>query len=140
MYFVSFYVDCAERPRWAEILACSASYAACFVDGGYPCSELIVGVEWYHLYCSRGAVALAVAAADAIGDGNAVFAYPHGVAYLRAYLLGQCYWLYCSCGAHFRAAVAFWSAISALVAHCGLHELLQVGGRSQHFVGALCHA
>lgn len=33
--FVSFHIYCAEWPCRAEILACSAAYAACFVDNRY---------------------------------------------------------------------------------------------------------
>ena len=77
MYFVSFYINSSERSGGAQILACSAAYAASLVDGGNVSSLFVVRVVGNHLYGSDGTMAGAIPALNAIGQWDAVFLDPY---------------------------------------------------------------
>lgn len=91
---MAFDIDGAEGTGGAEVLACTTADATFHVDDGYLAatifhvtSALLLGsgafaFEGNHLDGTRGAVAFAVAAGDLVGEHDAVFAYPDGMANL----------------------------------------------------------
>lgn len=136
---VSFDVDGAERACRAEVLAGSATDATFCVDGWNLGRFGVVGIGSNHLNGSRGTVAGTVAAADAIGQGHAIFLYPDGMTYSGGRFLLYADGTDGSCGAHFGTTGALRAAISALVGHFWLHQRGQFGRWSQHIVGASRH-
>ena len=84
---------------------------------------VLTAVVAHHLYGSCRAVACAVAAHDTVGHGQAVFSYPHGMAYLRARFLGFGQMPNSSRRAHLGAACAFGAAISVFITDAWLHQV-----------------
>lgn len=107
MYFVSFYVYCAERTRWAEVFAGTATDALLFVDNGDE-KQLLAGylfavgiapavtvatyarLQGHHLYGTGRALAGAESAWLAVLNGNTQLACPYGVTYLDGCSLFHC--------------------------------------------------
>ena len=137
--FVAFDVDGGEWAGGAEVLACAATDAACFVDGRDLRSIFGGTFERHHRNCAHRAMAFAVAAVNAIPNGNAVLLNPYGVTDLRARFLLEADGLDGTGGAHLRATVALRSTISQFITHGGLHHSEQVGRWAQHIVGTFAH-
>lgn len=72
MYFVSFYMDCCQRPCRAEVLTCSAADASFFVHYRYPERTRVVRILPYHADRSGRAVSCTVAAAYFVSIHDAV--------------------------------------------------------------------
>lgn len=81
----------------------------------------------------------AVAAFNPIGEDDAVFLRPHGVAYLYARLVFTLDGCNGSGRTYFATAMTFRTAVATLIRHRGLHQSHQVGGRTEHIVGTFSH-
>ena len=81
----------------------------------------------------------AVAAFNPIGEDDAVFLRPHGVAYLYARLVFTLDGCNGSGRTYFATAMTFRATIATLIRHRGLHQSHQVGGRTEHIVGTFSH-
>ena len=81
----------------------------------------------------------AVAAAHAVGEGQTVLAYPHGMSYVNGGLVGRRNLTDGSRGTHLAATAALRSAVAALERHLGLHEIAEARGGTQHVVGTGRH-
>ena len=135
MLFDALDEDCAEGTSRTHIFACSAAQTTLGVDHGNAWRILAAILLSYHLYCSVGAVTLAVVAGDAIFVSDAVVGYPHSCSYLCSALLLGHDGLYCSVGADVGTSGAGCAAESALERHFGLHEAIDAARGAQHIVG-----
>jgi hypothetical protein len=84
-------------------------------------------------------VAGTVATLYTIGQRDAVFLDPYGMAYLRRDLDLMADGLDGACRTYLRTTVALRTAVAALVGHDRLHEVHQVIGWTEYLVGALRH-
>jgi hypothetical protein len=79
MHFIPFHINRAKRSGGAEVLAGTTADAFVFVHrrhfDGTVRSFII-----HHLDGTRRAMALTIATTDAIGQNDAVFFYPYGMA------------------------------------------------------------
>ena len=143
MHLTSLYINGAEWSCGAQILACSAADTHVIVDYRYAqyltlidfltvgirpvtfCIHLEALVDRHHLYGSCRAVACAVTAGDAVGHGQTVLLYPYGMTYLYGSLLLLCYGTDGTSGTDVSASCALGAAISFLVLHDGLHEVVE---------------
>lgn len=73
------------------------------------------------LYSADRAMTGTVAAFHIIGDADAIFLYPYGVAYLNGRFISFGNRTDSSCRTYFRAFGAFGTAVTALVGHFRLH-------------------
>ena len=137
MLFDALDKDCTEGTCRANILACSAAQTTLGVDHGNAGRILAAILFSYHLYCSVGAVTLAVVAGDAIFVGDAVVGYPHSCSYLCGALLLGHDGLYCSVGADVGTGCAGGAAESAFERHFGLHESVDAARGTKCIVGTL---
>ena len=135
VHFVSFHVNCAERSGRAEVLAGTAADAFVLVH-----SRHLHLAVWsfivYHLDGTSGAMTCAVAAADAVGQYHAVLLDPNGMSDMDVGLFLTGNGLDGTSRADLAATCAFGAAVAALKRHDGLHEVHQVGGRTQDIVRA----
>lgn len=122
VYQVSFHVNGAEGTGWAEVFAGSTPDAFALVDGRNH-DGLAVMLVFHHLDGSSGAVACAVATADAIGENHAVVFHPYGVTYMDGGLLFLGDGSDGSGRTHLAATGALRTAIAALKRKGGLHEV-----------------
>ena len=139
MYFMSLDIDCREGSGGTEVFASPASYTFLFVDSRYGHRGLIIGVRGHHLDGLHRAMPSAVAAIDAIPQGEAVFRYHDGVPYLDALFFLPLYGLDSSCRTHIGAPRTFRPAIPAFVRHHRLHDGHQSGRGSEHLIRTLRH-
>lgn len=137
MDFVSLDVDSGKRPGRTEILTGSAADAAAFVDSGHVGRLIVVGIAGNHLDSSNRTVTGTVTALNTVAQGNAVLFNPNGMSNLGRCLILMAQGLDGSSWADLRTAIAFRPAVTYLVAHRGQHQVHEVGGRTQHLVGAL---
>ena len=133
MHFVPFHINRAKRSGRAEVLTGTAADAFVFVHGGHLYRAVWTFVV-HHLDGTRGAVTGAVAAADAVGQHHAVLLDPHGMADMdgRFFLTGN--GLDGTSRTDLAAPCAFGATVATLKRHRGLHEVHQVGGRTQDIV------
>ena len=123
MHLIPLHINCAERSGRAEVLAGTAADAFVLVYGRhlyFPVRSFI----FYHLDGTCGAVACAVAAADTIGQYDAIIFDPNGMTHMDASLLFPCDRFDGTSGADLAASRAFGTAIAAFKRHRGLHEVL----------------
>ena len=118
---VPFNIDSAKGARRAEVLAGTAADAFVFIDGGYLDGLAVVFVV-HHLDGAGGAVAGAVAAADAVGEYHAVVFHPYGMTNMDGGLLFLGDRFDGTCGTCLATADAFGTAIAHLERHRRLHE------------------
>ena len=133
VHFVAFNIDGAERSGRAEVFAGATADAFVFVHGRHL-HRTFRAFMVYHLDGSRGAVAFAVAAADAVGEHHTVLLDPHGMADMDGGFLFSRDGFDGTSGADFAASCAFGTAVAALKRHRGLHEVHHVGGWTQDVV------
>ena len=136
MPLMSLYVYRTERTGGTQVLACSATDAALFVDDGYHDGLLAVFVA-YHLNGPGGTMTCAIAAVNALGGWQTVFAHPDGVTDLYARLLGFVYFDDGAGRTHFGTTGTLRTAVAVFVAHFRLHEAGQVGGGFQYLIRTL---
>ena len=136
MLFMSLHVNGGKGSGRAEVFACSATDAALFVDDGYHDGPLAVFVA-YHLNGPGGTMTCAVAAVNALGGWQTVFAHPDGVTDLYARLLGFVYFDDGAGRTHFGTTGTLRTAVAVFVAHFRLHEAGQVGGGFQYLIRTL---
>ena len=123
MHFISFHVNCAKRSGRAEVLAGAAADAFVLVHGRHL-HLAVRSFIFYHLDGTCGAVACAVAAADTVGQYDAIIFNPNGMTHMDASLLFPCDRFDGTSGADLAASRAFGTTIATLKRHCGLHEVL----------------
>ena len=133
---MAFYVDGAERACRTQVLTGSTSDALL----GVYCRNLerfgIRRVGRNHQNSSCGAMACTVSTCLFVGERDATFFHPYGMAYLDGRLFGFIYQVNGTCRTDFRTFRAFGAAITAFV-RCGrLHERVKRRRRTEHFVGA----
>lgn len=133
MHLIPFHINCAERSGRAEVFAGAAADAFVLVHGRHL-HRAVRAFVVYHLDGTRGAVAGAVAAADAVGEHHAVFLNPYGMTHMDTGLFLTCDGLDGTGRADLAASRAFRATVAALKRHRGLHEVHQVGGRTQNIV------
>ena len=148
MYLMSFDVDGAEGTAGAEILTGSAANAAFFIDNGDLQTDVVstailklreaFGV--YHLYGSRRTMAGTIATDNTIGKDNTVVTYPNGMADLRGGFFLDGDRMNSSYRTDIGAGGTFGTTVATLVGRLGLHEVLQVGGGTEHVVGTVVNA
>ena len=131
VYFVSFDIDSGEGSCGAYILTLAASDTFLLVHGGH---FALFGLN-HHDGVHR-AVSCAVAAADMVGEDDAVLFDPHGVSYLCVEFLLLCYGVDSVGGAYISASCAVGGAVAAFVRHLRLHEMKEVVSGSEHLVRA----
>ena len=135
MHLIPLHINRAKRSGRAEVLAGTAADAFVLVHGRH----LHLAVRAFvvdHLNGSRRAVAGTVATRYAIGQYYTVFLYPHGMADMDVGFCLAGNGLDGTSRADFAATCAFGTAVTALKRHHGLHEMHQVGRRTQYVVGA----
>ena len=124
---VSFHIDGTEGTGGTEVLTGAAADAALGVDHGNPARIGPRRLGGHHGDGSGGTVTGTVAALLTVGEGDAVLAYPHGMTDLRGGLVSGGDGVNGSCGTDVGTLRTLGTAVAALVAHLGLHELHQVG-------------
>lgn len=139
MHFVTFHINRAKWPSRAEVLACTAANTAGFIDGGYLHGAVRTFVI-DHLDGSRWAMSFAIAAADTVSQNHAVLFNPNSVANMDVRFFFSRDGLDGSSGADLTASCTFGTTVAALKRHDGLHEVHQVGGRTQNIVRATRYA
>ena len=113
MHFVPFHINRAKRSGRAEVLAGTAADAFVFIHGGHLYRTVWTFVV-HHLNGSCGAVAGAVATADAVGQYHAVLLDPNSMADMdgRFFLTGN--GLDGTGRAYLAATCAFGTAVATL--------------------------
>ncbi len=84
---VPLYIDGTERSCRTGILAGTASDTVLRIYGWNPRRVVVTGIYGHHLYGAYGAVSGAAATPRAMGENDAVFTDPYGVADLGSRLL-----------------------------------------------------
>ena len=129
VHFIPLYINRAKRSGRTEVFAGTTADAFVLVHGRHLMAFIV-----YHLDGTRRAVAGTVAAADAVGEHHAVFLNPYGMTHMDTGLFLTCDGLDGTGGADLAATRAFGATVAALKRHRGLHEVRQVGGRTQNIV------
>ena len=137
---MSFYVNGAERPCRAQVLACAASYAALRIDNRYSEGFAVSGNGMYHLYGPGRAVSCTVPARNAACIHHAILIYHHGMSYLYRGFLSLCYRPDRSRRTYFRAFRTLRPAPAPFKGHFRLHEGQQGRRRPQYLLRADCDA
>ena len=124
MHLIPFHINRAKRSGRAEVLAGTAADAFGRLDGGdhYGLTVMLV---FHHLDSTGGAVAFAVAAADAVGEYHTVILDPNGMSDMDVGLFLACDGLDGTSRADLAATRAFGTAVAALKRHYRLHEMLE---------------
>ena len=134
---MAFHIDSREWTRRTNVFAVSASDAFLGIYGGY----LMFGISrFYHDDSAGRAVALAVAAADAITQYHAVFFDPDGMAYLNSRFICRLVEPNSASGTHVGAGVASGRAVTEVKCHLRLHESGSIHGRTKHFLRTSAYA
>ena len=133
VHFISFNVNCAERSGRAEVLAGTAADALVLVHGRYLHLAIRAFIV-YHLDGTSGAMSCTVAAADAVGQHHAVLLDPNGMSDMDVGLFLTGDGLDGTGRADLAAAGAFGATVTALKRHHRLHEVHQIGGRTQDVI------
>ena len=134
---VSFHIDSREWPRWTDVFAVSASDAFLGIYGGY----LMFGISrFYHDDSAGRAVALAVAATDAIAQHHAVVFDPHGMTNLNSGFVSRLVEMDSACGTHIGASMAGGRAVTEVERHLGLHEGGSAHRRTEHVLRTSTYA
>ena len=133
---VAFHIDSREWARWTDVFAVSASDAFLGIYGGY----LMFGISrFYHDDSAGRAVALAVAAADAIAQHHAVVFDPHGMTNLDSSFVSRLVEMDSASGTHIGAGVASGRAVTEVKCHLRLHESGSIHGRTKHLLRTSAH-
>ena len=128
---VAFHIDSREWPRWTDVFAVSASDAFLGIYGGY----LMFGISrFYHDDSAGRAVALAVAAADAIAQYHAVVFDPHGMTNLDSSFVSRLVEMDSASGTHIGAGVASGRAVTEVERHLWLHKGSGIHGRAEYML------
>ena len=134
---VAFHIDSREWTRWTDVFAVSASDAFLGIYGGY----LMFGISrFYHDDSAGRAVALAVAAADAIPQHHAVVFDPHGMTNLNSSFVSRLVEMDSACGTHIGASMAGGRAVTEVERHLGLHESGGAHRRTEHVLRTSTYA
>ena len=133
VHFISFHVNCAERSGRAEVLAGTAADAFVLVHSRHLYLAIWAFVI-HHLDSSSGAMSCTVAAADAVGQHHAVLLDPNGMTHMDVGLFLTGDGLDGTGRADLAAAGAFGATVAALKRHHRLHEVHQIGGRTQDVI------
>ena len=134
---VAFYVDSREWARRTNVFAVSASDAFLSIYGGY----LMFGISrFYHDDSAGRAVALAVAAADAIAQHHAVVFDPHGMTNLNSGFVSRLVAMDSASGTHIGASMAGGRAVTEVERHLGLHEGGGAHRRTEHVLRTSTYA
>ena len=134
---VAFHIDSREWPRWTDVFAVSASDAFLSIYGGY----LMFGISrFYHDDSAGRAVALAVAAADAIAQHHAVVFDPHGMTNLNSGFVSRLVEMDSACGTHIGASMAGGRAVTEVERHLGLHKGGSAHRRTEHVLRTSTYA
>ena len=115
MDFMPFYINCTEWAGGAQILAGTTPNTFFFIYDWYFNGVWVVCLRWHHQYSSNGAMACAIPTFLPVGEWDAIFAYPHRMAYMYCRFFGNSYRLYCTSRAHLGTLVAFGAAIPSFV-------------------------
>ena len=134
---VSFHIDSREWPRWTDVFAVSASDAFLGVDGRQFMRSIS---RFYHDDSAGRAVALAVAAADAIAQHHAVVFDPHGMTNLNSGFVSRLVEMDSACGTHIGASMAGGRAVTEVERHLGLHESGGAHRRTEHVLRTSTYA
>ena len=133
---VAFHIDSREWARRTNVFAVSASDAFLSIYGGY----LMFGISrFYHDDSAGRAVALAVAAADAIAQHHAVVFDPHGMTNLNSGFVSRLVEMDSASGTHIGAGVASGRAVTEVKCHLRLHESGSIHGRTKHLLRTSAH-
>ena len=128
---VAFHIDSREWPRWTDVFAVSASDAFLGIYGGY----LMFGISrFYHDDSAGRAVALAVAATDAVAQHHAVVFDPHGMTNLNSGFVSRLVEMDSACGTHIGASMAGGRAVTEVERHLWLHKGSGIHGRAEHML------
>ena len=134
---VAFHIDSREWARRTNVFAVSASDAFLSIYGGY----LMFGISrFYHDDSAGRAVALAVAAADAIAQHHAVVFDPHGMTNLNSGFVSRLVEMDSACGTHIGASMAGGRAVTEVERHLGLHEGGGAHRRTEHVLRTSTYA
>ena len=98
---MSLHIDSTVGTCRTKVLTCATAYAALGIYHRYLMRTWVALIRRHHLYRSRRTVTFAVSAMYAIGDDNAILAYPYGMTYLHRSLLFLGYGLYGTSWTHF---------------------------------------
>ena len=131
---MSFYIDGTVWTCRTQVLAGTATDTFLFVDDRLLDGVRVVLVDRDHLDRLCRTMALAVAALNTVGHRNTILMDRNGMTNLDGRLIRPCDQLDGAGRADFRALHTFRTAITALVRHFRLHEVLQLGGRTKHLV------
>ena len=126
MLFDALDEDCAEGTSRTHIFACSAAQTTLGVDHGNAGRILAAILLSYHLYCSVGAVTLAVTAINIVRYDDTVLFYPYSVTNLNRRLFSNGNRLNSASRANLLTLVTLGTAVAILVRHRGLHKHLQI--------------
>ena len=135
MDFMALNIDGGEGTGGTEMLAGTATDASALVDSGYVGRLVVIGIAGHHLDGSRGTMAGTVATINAIGENQAVFLNPYGVADLRGCFQFLADGLDGTGRADLRTTVALRAAVAFFVAHGWHHQVHQVVRGAQDLVG-----
>ena len=128
---VAFHIDSREWARRTNVFAVSASDAFLSIYGGY----LMFGISrFYHDDSAGRAVALAVAAADAIAQHHAVVFDPHGMTNLNSGFVSRLVEMDSASGTHISAGMAGGRAVTEVERHLRLHERSGIHGRAEYML------
>ena len=134
---VAFHIDSREWTRRTNVFAVSASDAFLSIYGGY----LMFGISrFYHDDSAGRAVALAVAATDAIAQHHAVVFDPHGMTNLNSGFVSRLVEMDSACGTHIGASMAGGRAVTEVERHLGLHEGGGAHRRTEHVLRTSTYA
>ena len=135
MHLIPLNINRAKRSGGAEVFASATAYAFVFIYGRHFHRAIRTFVV-NHLDGSRGAMALAVAAADAVGQHYTVFLDPHGMTdMLRRFFFSRD-GLDGSRRTDLAASCTLGATVAALKRHHRLHEVLEVSRGAQNIVWA----
>ena len=115
MYFVSFYMNCGQRPCRAKVFACSASDAPFLIHYRNPERLRVVRILPYHADGSGRTVSCAIAAADFVCVHDAVVKAYDSVSYLDRRLLLNAYRPDRTCRTYVRTFRTFRTAVASFV-------------------------
>ena len=134
---VAFHIDSREWARRTNVFAVSASDAFLSIYGGY----LMFGISrFYHDDSAGRAVALAVAATDAIAQHHAVVFDPHGMTNLNSGFVSRLVEMDSASGTHISAGMAGGRAVTEVERHLGLHEGGGAHRRTEHVLRTSTYA
>ena len=134
MALMSLHIDRAVRTGRAQILASTTTDTFLLIDNRLLKRLRIVLVDGDHLDRLRRAMAFAVTAFHAISQRNTILMDRNGMTNLDSRLVGPSNQLNSASRTNLGTFHAFGTAITTLVRHLRLHEVLQFSGRTEHAV------